>query len=201
MKRFETELPEGYREVYCIDAKDKKTGLILNGAALILFLIALVPFALTFDYSRLPELVHPRSNLLLMYAIFFGGMLLYIVLHELVHGAAYKILTKQKLTFGITWSAAFCGVPQIYCYRTVMLISILAPFTVFTIVFLPLALAFANNTPVYLGLVLLFCAHISGCVGDLYGTSIMLFRYRNSDMLANDTGPKQTFYLPAEKTE
>lgn len=198
MKRFETELPEGYREVFCIDAKSKKTGLIMNGIALVLFVLVLLPFALTFDPARIPELVNSRG-LLTMYLIFLLGMVVYMVLHELTHGAAYKILTKQKLTFGLTWSAAFCGVPQIYCYRTVMLISILAPFVVFTAVLLPLTLAFSGYTAVYAGLVLLFCAHVAGCVGDLYGTVLMIFRFRNSDLLVNDTGPKQTFYLPEKK--
>lgn len=201
MKRFETELPEGYREVYCIDAKDKKTGLIMNAVALVLFVIVLAPFALTFDYARLPELLSPRSGLLVMYGVFIGGMIIYMILHELTHGAAYKLLTGQKLTFGMTWSAAFCGVPQIYCYRTVMLISILAPFIVFTVILLPLALACRNVVSVYCGLVLLFCAHVAGCVGDLYGTALMLFRFRSSDLLVNDTGPKQTFYLPEGKEE
>ena len=198
MKRFETELPESYGEVYCIDAKDKKTGLIMNAVALVLFEIVMVPFALTFDYARFPELMNPRTGLLIMYLVFFIGMIVYMVLHELTHGAAYKLLTGQKLTFGMTWSAAFCGVPQIYCYRTVMLITILAPFTVFTVILLPLALAFRENTPVYAGLVLLFGAHVAGCVGDLYGTALMLFRFRSSDLLVNDTGPKQTFYLLQE---
>ena len=199
MKRFETTLPEGYKEVYCIDAKNRKTAWTFKGVALLLFVILLIPFAVTFDYARLPELFSPIRNLWFMYLVFFGGMILYVVLHELVHGAAYKLLTGQKLTFGITWSAAFCGVPQIYCYRKVMLISILAPFVVFTLVLLPLALAFKDCLPVYLGLVFLFCAHISGCVGDLYGTFVMLFRFRNNDLLVNDTGPKQTFFLPEEK--
>ena len=198
MKRFETELPESYGEVYCIDAKDKITGLIMNAVALVLFEIVMVPFALTFDYARFPELMNPRTGLLIMYLVFFIGMIVYMVLHELTHGAAYKLLTGQKLTFGMTWSAAFCGVPQIYCYRTVMLITILAPFTVFTVILLPLALAFRENTPVYAGLVLLFGAHVAGCVGDLYGTALMLFRFRSSDLLVNDTGPKQTFYLLQE---
>ena len=33
-ENYTTELPEGYREVYSIDAKDKKTGILLNVAGL-----------------------------------------------------------------------------------------------------------------------------------------------------------------------
>ena len=49
--------------------------------------------------------------------IFIAAMLLYIVLHELTHGIAYKLTTGRKLTFGFTLSVAYCGVPDIYVYR------------------------------------------------------------------------------------
>ncbi|MCQ2122483.1 MAG: DUF3267 domain-containing protein, partial [Fibrobacter sp.] len=61
-------------------------------------------------------------------------MLVYIVLHELVHGAVYKLLTGQKLTFGFKASVAYCGVPDIYVYRRTALAALLAPFVVFDIV-------------------------------------------------------------------
>ena len=57
--------------------------------------------------------------------VFFLMLVLYILLHELVHGAAYKLLTGRKLTFGLTLSVAYCGVPDIFVYRNAALAALL----------------------------------------------------------------------------
>ena len=41
----------------------------------------------------------------------------------------------------------------------------------------------------------LFTLHVAGCVGDLWVAGVLLFRYRGREVLMNDTGPKQTFYV------
>ncbi len=197
MKTFETELPDGYRQVYSIDAKDQKTALLLNGGGLVLLVLVLLPFALTMDFKALFD-SFDLATIGLFYLIFLGGLIAYMVLHELVHGAAYKLLTHRKLTFGISWSCAYCGVPDIYVYRRTALISLLAPFVTFTVILLPLTLAFRNNPVVYTSLALLFACHISGCSGDLYDTVLLLFRLRDPRLLMRDTGPAQTFYLPKQ---
>ena len=43
---------------------------------------------------------------------------------------------------------------------------------------------------------ILFAIHFGGCIGDLYMTALLLFRYKDPRTLMNDTGPKQTIYLP-----
>lgn len=195
MKHYETELPEGYRQVYEIDAKDKKTAILLNLVALVVLVLSLLPFLLSLGFRglfRLPS----QAQLLTLYVVLLVSVIAYMVLHELVHGAVYKLLTHQKLTFGLSLSCAYCGVPDIYVYRTASLLAILAPFVVFTILFLPLALLTGSHPVLRLTSVLLFCANLSGCVGDLYGAALMLFRFRDPKLLVRDTGPKQTYYLP-----
>ena len=116
-----------------------------------------------------------------------------------MHGAAYKLLTGSKLTFGITLSVAFCGVPDIYVIRRTALISLLAPFTLFGALFAGLTawLYFAN--PLYcVAAVVLLGLHFGGCVGDLYTAALLIFRLRDSRLLMRDTGPEQFFYLPAD---
>ena len=194
MKHFETALPESYRQVYEIDAKDRKTAVILNVVATLLAVLVFLPFALALGFRGLFQMRN-RGEILLMLGIYLGGFIVYIVLHELVHGAAYKLLTHHKLTFGFALTVAYCGVPDIYVYRTASLIAILAPLVLFTVVFLPLALLM--QTPALrLAFIMLFCSHVAGCVGDLYGTALMLFRFRDPKLLVRDTGPKQTYYLP-----
>ena len=194
MKHFETELPEGYRQVFEIDAKNGRTGVVLNLVALLFGVLVFLPFVFGFGFRTLfnPE---ARSRYWLMLGTYLGGYILYIILHELVHGAAYKLLTRRKLTFGFALTVAYCGVPDIWVYRRASLIATLAPFVVFTAVFLPLAL-FVRTPGLQVAFILLFCSHVAGCTGDLYGAYLMLFRFRDPKLLVRDTGPKQTYYLP-----
>ena len=184
-------LPEGYRETMIVDAKSTRFIIIMNLAALFLLAAVIVPAVLIIRPADFLEEYSQIRNLVLIAAMF-----LYIVLHELVHGLAYKLLTKQKLTFGITLTVAYCGVPNVYVYRKAAMIALLAPFLVFLPVFTVPIFLFENAWDK------LYCAillglHISGCVGDLYDTMLYLFRFRSPDTLMRDTGPKQTFY---EKT-
>ena len=190
MKHFEKELPAGYAEAYTIDAADKKIGLKLNliGGVGMVVLIAL--FALIIRPGKILEGMSISRYLILM-----GAMLIYLVLHELTHGAAYKLLTGQKLTFGFTATVAYCGVPDIYVYRKASMISLLAPFCVFNLVFGGAALLLQDPWDKMIAAILL-AIHIGGCVGDLYDTGLYLLRFRDPRTLMRDTGPKQTFYLP-----
>ena len=189
-RHYESELPSSYEEVYTVDAKDRKTVIVMNLAALLLLAAAVVigwllirPDHFFANYSLVRNLV------------FLVSMGAYIVLHELVHGAAYKLLTGQKLSFGFTGTAAFCGVPDIYVYRTASLIAVLAPFCVFTIVFLAFSLLAANPWDRFYAVILLGL-HIGGCSGDLFNAGLYLFRFRDPGTLTRDMGPKQSFYQP-----
>ncbi len=187
MKHFEEILPEGYREALVIDAKNTKLGLLLNLIAAAIAVGAAVLGIFLFQPSF-------QDVSLLHLFLFIAVMLAYIVLHELVHGAVYKLLTKRKLKFGITLTVAFCGVPDVYVYRRAAMLALLAPFTVFTLVFggLTLWLPFAWDKLAFLFLLGL---HIGGCSGDLYVAGLYLFKFRNPTVLMQDIGPKQTFYV------
>lgn len=191
MKNHEISLPEGYREVKHINALDKKLGLILNLVALIIFAavmaVALIPIfteggRTDFDFSDM--------------LIFVGGSLVYIVLHELVHGIAYKALTKEKLTFGFGWSCAYCGVPNVYVYRRASLIALVAPLITFTVLLIPVMIAlYSVSIPLYIVAAMIFGMHLGGCSGDIYMTLLLLFKYRDPALLVRDTGPEQFLYL------
>lgn len=190
MKRtFERELPEYYVEIFTVDAKDKKTVVKLNIAALaVSLLLLLIPLL----WMGIPR--WRMEHFILFPLIMLGSILVYMVLHELVHGIAYKILTHEKLTFGLTLSVAYCGVPHIYVYRKTALISLLAPFTVFGIIFLLGMIIFWGTAAGFL-CGILFAVHVGGCAGDLYDTWLYLTRFKDPATLMRDTGPKQTFYI------
>ena len=194
MKTYEKELPKGYQQVYYINAANKKTGTIFTIASFIPMLIMMLIVFSTAKKGTLSNFATPEG--MLVWLVFAIVMFAYIVLHELVHGIAYKALTKQKLTFGVKWSCAFCGVPDIYVYRTTALIALLAPFVVFSIVFLGLTIYFGVVSSIwYISFGIIFGVHLGGCCGDLYMTYLLLFKYKDSALLMRDTGPEQFLYL------
>ena len=199
-QNFERELPAGYKQALYINAKDPKFGIIFNLIALAVLAVVMVLafLALRLGGKLSSDILDMEyAQLLIAYAVFFGSMIGYIVLHELVHGAAYKSLTGEKLTFGLSWSCAFCGVPNIYTYRRTALISVVAPFALFTLLMLPLLIILYFVSPLYFLIVaFIFGLHVGGCSGDLYVLYLLMFKFKDPKVLMRDTGPEQYFYVP-----
>ena len=196
MENCYRELPEGYREARVVDAKEKKTSVILTLSSIALTALAFVPVAVFCDFGVVFNALKEKTAVV-PYFVFLFSMVIYVILHELIHGAAYKALTHQKLTFGFTLTVAFCGVPDVYTSRKTALIALLAPFVTFTVIFIPLLVWLHGvNMVSYAFAGILFAIHFGGCIGDLYMTGLLLFRYKDPRTLMNDTGPKQTIYLP-----
>lgn len=198
-KNFENELPNGYRQVYYINAKDVKIGLIFNFIALVvLIIVEVISFNLLKLYDKpLSELIdYNPINLFYGSIVLLLSMIVYTILHELVHGIAYKTLTKEKLTFGLSWSCAFCGVPKIYTYRKTAIIAVIAPFAVFSIILLLLLAVLYFLSPLYYLIIsFIFGLHLGGCSGDLYVLYLFLVKFKNKNTLMKDTGPEQFFYI------
>lgn len=189
------ELPEGYTLAKEVDAAGNKKLAVLFNLAALLLTAAVFCAGCLIRFRGLPPLALMLENLWAlegMLGLFLLGMLAYLVLHELTHGAVYKLLTGEKLTFGIRPSCAYCGVPNIFVTRKTALLAVLAPFALFTLLFLPL-IALRSSYCALLFL-LLFALHAGGCVGDLYCAYLLLFRLKGP-LLMKDTGPKQSFYL------
>lgn len=197
---YESELLRGYEEVYRINATDKKTGIILNAIALAVmaavFVLALVPMGFNFDYVLLEGTVSTVISLL----VFLAAMVGYMVLHELCHGAVYKLLTKQKLSFGLSWSCAFCGVPDVYTYRRTAILALAAPLVLLGILLAVLCgVMYDISHLMYLLSALLLAFHLGGCVGDMYLLMLLFTKYRQKHLLMRDTGAEQYLYLPKDE--
>lgn len=203
MKHFEEKLPENYRLVKTVDATKAPFAVVFNLLSLVMMVgaFAVLYFAFGTDVSLIKEqfLTLPDFTKILALLLLVLGFIVYIVLHELVHGVVYKAFTKRKLTFGVTMTCAYCGVPDVFVYRTASLCALLAPFVIFSIAFI-VPMFFLQNTVWFLLLAALFAMHFGGCVGDLYITVLYVFKFRDGKTLMRDTGPVQTFYLPHEKS-
>lgn len=199
---FERDLPMGYKQALYINAKNAKFGIIFNLIALaVLALVMAVAIGSLHLGNKLSSDILDMEYVQLMvaYVVFFGSMVAYIILHELVHGIAYKTLTGEKLTFGLSWSCAFCGVPNIYTYRKTVMISVIAPFAVFTVLLLPLLVLLYFISPLYFLIVaFIFGFHAGGCSGDLYVLYLLTVKFKDKRVLMRDTGPEQFFYVPDE---
>ena len=188
---YEETLPEGYREALVVDAGSSKLGSRLAAATMLTDTVLFAVLYFAYVRPRMDEIAGGFSVLKILG--FIAAYFLYIVLHELTHGIAYKLLTKKKLTFGFRLPAAYCGVMGIYAYRITAMVSLLAPLTAFTILFAVLFLLAGDpfNKALILGLLIL---HLAGCIGDLYNIGLFLFRFRGPTVLRADTGPKQIYY-------
>lgn len=199
MKNFERELPEGYIPVKTVDAKsDKKTVVWLSVLSLLVMIPALlIPLAIFWIGGKKPG--GSTEGLFLASLLVLVGMAVYMILHELVHGAVYKRLTGEKLTYGLSLTCAYCGVPHIYTYRKAALKAVIAPFAVFSVIFIAaMAVTYFVSPGAYLALTFLFAMHISGCSGDLYVAYLLTAKYKDDSVLMNDTGPKMTIYMSEE---
>ncbi|MGN0817390.1 MAG: DUF3267 domain-containing protein [Candidatus Coproplasma sp.] len=190
---FAVELPQGYEQVYYLNARSTKTGVIFSIVSVLIVAAIVVP-AVVFgiDFNTSP----PEIESLVSLGVLFVSSIVYMVLHELTHGAAYKLLTGRKLTFGLSWSCAYCGVPDIFVNRKTALIALLSPFVLFSVIFTALTVwTFWVSKVWYFVCVCLLGIHVGGCCGDLFVTILLLFKYRDKSLLMRDTGPEQFFYL------
>ena len=192
---FYKRLPEGYEEDRVIDAKYKSTAIKFNlvGILIIIAVLAVCTVIKAFGTAD-GTYSFDLKQMIVCLAIIAGGSLVYMVLHELVHGLFYKIFTREKLTFGLSLSCAYCGVPDLYLTKTAMLVTVIAPFALFTVFFIPI-MVIVDELLYFIAIAFLFASHVGGCVGDLYVFSIIIFKYKGVELLMNDTGPKQTFYV------
>ena len=196
---FEKELPVGYRQALYINAKNAKFGIIFNLAALAVLIVVIVLAVVSLRLSDrpVPDIMElDPLQMLTTYFVFIAVTIAYVVLHELVHGIAYKALTDEKLTYGMSWSCAFCGVPHIYTYRKTALIAVVAPFAVFTLLFIPILILLYFVSPLYyLVMAVVFGLHLGGCSGDLYVLYLLTAKFKDKKTLMRDTGPEQYFYV------
>lgn len=183
-------LPGDYKEIVSIDLqKNKKLMLLVNVIAVIIAVAMVVPVAFVVPISALFDM----SRGLLNYAIRFGAllvlMIVYMVLHELVHGAAMKICGTKKIMYGFTGMYAFAGSDEYYDKRGYIFIA-LAPVILWGAV-----LAVVNclvPTEWFWVVYLLQVMNISGAAGDLYVT--VKFLPLPKDILVKDYGVGMTVY-------
>lgn len=190
-----SELPVNYKEVLRIDLQeDKKLMLLVN---VIAFLIVAAMSAAGYGICRvlritLSDIMVSIPQLLVIVL----GIVVYLVLHELVHGICFKKFGESKPRYGFTGMYAFASSDD-YFGKKYYLISALAPIVVWGIVLMVLQLIVPLRW--FLVVYLIQVINISGGAGDIY-VALKLLRMPN-DILVRDWGTDMSVYAPEKLNE
>ena len=183
-------LPDNYRAVRHINLqKDKKALFFVNGISLIILILAA-----GIGHQIVPiQTFYSMEKGIVLYVIKFlvtiGGMILYIFLHELVHGIFIKHYSGIRPIYGFTGMYAYAG-SSAYFNRKSYLVIALAPIVVWGIV-ITVALIFV---PAYWfwAVYIIQIINIGGAAGDLYVTWVITSL--PEDILIQDSGLSMTIY-------
>ncbi len=176
MKAFE-KLPEGYHEIDSIDLqKDKKLMLLVNVIALVIMIVLAVPMHFVIPISSM--FAH---DYFIKAAVLLGAMIVYIILHELIHGIAMKICGTKKVKYGFTGMYAFAGSDDYYDKKSYIFIA-LAPIVVWGIVLA--VINFLVPTDWFWIVYFVQIMNLSGAAGDLFVT--VKFSKLPRDILISD---------------
>lgn len=196
--RSHRNLPKGYQQILHIDLqKDKKQALIVNGLALVIMVVMLVPALLLVPLNTLFRYNYNNTGAMLVrVAVMLVGYVAYMVLHEATHGIAMRHYCNQKVKFGFTGMYAFAGSEAYYCRKHYAVIA-MAPLVVWGIVLLFLNLV----VPMSWFYVVYFIqvGNVSGAAGDMYVTWRM--RRLPRDILVRDSGVSMTVFSRRKGTE
>lgn len=195
LNNYYKELPPHFREDYCIDATKGRIGIYLNliaiGIAIVVGAAVYIPIYGFRPFNN--EDIKPLYAAIAVW-IWALGLCVYLIVHELTHGICYKLLTKQKLKFGLTLTVAYCGLKEGYVNKKTALIAVLAPFVVHSI-WMIIAIILITEPIISIAVIMLFALHFGGCCGDLWVAFLLIFKYRKQQVLMCDDGPKQQFFV------
>ena len=189
MKSKQT-LPVGYREIYSVDLqKDKKPAVLVNVLAIIIAVVLFLPANRYIPLTTLFNIGVSESLYFARLGVIVGGIIFYMILHELVHGLAMKIFGTKKVKYGFTGMYAYAGSDDYYDKKSYIIIA-LAPIVVWGIV-----LAIINVLVPYEWfwvVYLIQLINLSGAAGDLFVT--VRFSKMPKDILVRDYGVGMTVF-------
>ena len=188
MKAFQM-LPQNYTELFSLNLqKEKKTALLVNGLSLLLGLVMIIPMVFVVPFSTMVQAggLSALSIRLLVLSVLY---IVYMVLHELVHGMAMKLCGTKKVKYGFTGMYAFAGSDDYYDKKGYIFIA-LAPVVVWGIVLAVVNCLVPKDWFWVVYLIQTF--NVSGAAGDWFVT--VKFSGLPKDILVKDYGVGMTVY-------
>ena len=179
----------GYKECTRIDlVKNKKEALLVNIYGIIIMVVMAVFIPLLIMGGIIE--FNLETTFPLFFIVLLISLILYIPLHEIVHGIVLKNYTDEKLSFGWKLVYAYCGSKEAVVDRKEYYAVALAPLLVFSVVFISLMVL---NPSLSLVWYVMEIMNVSGSVGDIY-VSIKLRKEKSRDILITDSGTDMSFW-------
>jgi len=183
-------LPQGYTELYSVNLqKDKKMMVLVNIAATIIAVAMVVPACFYVPISALFDMENGFVSYVIRFASLAVFTVLYMFLHELVHGIAMKLCGTKKVKYGFTGMYAFAGSEDYYDKKAYIFIA-LAPVVLWGIV-LAIITPFVPAEWFWV-VYFIQVSNVSGAAGDFFVT--LKFSRFPKDILIKDSGVGMTVY-------
>ncbi len=190
MKKSYPVLPDWYKPCLSVDLqKNKKLAFLVNFLSVLVGVAMAVPVHFVIPITTLFDMSRGFGAYFLRFGALMVGMVVYIVLHEAVHGVAMKLCGTKKVKFGFTGLYAFAGSADFYSKGAYFFIA-LAPVVLWGVV---LAIAcMVVPTSWFWAVYFIQIMNISGAAGDAYVT--VRFAFLPKDILVQDSGVSMTVY-------
>ncbi len=187
------ELPQGYAEILSVDLqRNKRLAVLVNVAAILIGVALGVAGHFFVSIGALFDMSDGIIPYLIRFAVLAAASLLYIILHELVHGITMRLFGCPKVKYGFTGVYAFAG-SDCYYGKWPYLAIALAPVILWGVI---LGIACACLSPAWFWVAYIVqIQNLSGAAGDLYVTAKFLRLPR--DILVRDAGVSMTVYEKA----
>lgn len=185
-------LPEDYGEIYSLNLqKDKRTAIIVNLLALAIAAVMAVSMNFFVPVTSVFDMRGGIVRYFLRLAALIVLMVLYMVLHELVHGIAMKLCGTKRVKYGFNGLYAFAGSEDYYDKKSYIFIA-LAPIVLWGTVLA--AVNFFVPTEWFWIVYMIQLINISGAAGDLFAA--VKFSRMPKDILIQDSGVSmRVFYI------
>lgn len=183
-------LPNGYKEIYSINLqKDKKMAILVNIFAIVIAAVFVVPVHFIIPITSLFDMRKGLGAYAARFVALLIGTIVYMILHELVHGIAMKLFGTKKVKYGFTGLYAFAGSDDYYDKKSYLTIA-LAPIVVWGIV-LTIVCFFVPDEWFWV-VYFIQIMNLSGAAGDLFVT--IKFSKMPKDILVHDHGVGMVVY-------
>ncbi len=185
-------LPHGYVPLLSVDLqKNKRLALLVNIIALVIAAVMVTVAVFFVSPLYMFDMSVGLGVYFLRLGVMLGGMLVYIVIHELMHGIFIRVFTGKPAKYGFTGLYAFAGSnfyfgkwqylvialsPVVILGLLIWILNILVPISWFWVVFV------------------IQITNLSGAAGDFYVT--VRFVRLPKDILVRDVGVAMTVYAP-----
>lgn len=188
-------LPDSYGEQCRIDLqKDRRLAVLVNIIALVIFLAGGV---IGHQFVPIHRFYSMSAGMFLYFvrlAATCAGVVLYVFLHEFVHGMFIKHYSGRKAQYGFTGLYAYAGSKAYFNKRQYVVIA-LAPIVIWGI-FLTVLLIFVPESWFW-AVYFIQLINLSGAAGDLY--VVWKFSGMRGDILIRDSGTNMAVYAPVQE--